>query len=187
MSNFYIRRPECVFIHVPKTGGSTIRRGLFGDLCVGPVFGEIPSEWEGLYKFGFVRHPFDRLVSAFEDFAQKGGFKSSFLDFVDIAFDDTISFNKNRRTLEENIRHHCIPMSHPFNCLQFADYIGRYENYSKDLQWVMEKLGFSLPHLPHLRKTIRKHWQYYFNKDVLLKCYGFYKEDFHKFNYKKPF
>ena len=48
--------------------------------------------------------------------------------FLDIVEDESIAYGARRRTAEEKIRHHTIPQSHPFNCLQFADFVGRFEN-----------------------------------------------------------
>jgi hypothetical protein len=36
MSNFLLRNPDCVFIHIPKTGGSSIRNGLWLSRYEGP-------------------------------------------------------------------------------------------------------------------------------------------------------
>jgi hypothetical protein len=70
MSNFRLKGPDAVFIHIPKTGGTSIRRGAWADNYEGPVFGHIPEEWQSLFKFAFVRHPCDRLISAWKMFAE---------------------------------------------------------------------------------------------------------------------
>jgi hypothetical protein len=52
------------------------------------------------------------------------------------------------------IRHHTIPMSHPYNCLHGADFIGRYENLAEDFTIVADRLGITDP-LPKLNTTKR--------------------------------
>ncbi len=73
MGNFLLKKPECVFIHIPKTAGTSIRKGVWGSNYEGPVFGAIPEEWAGLFRFAFVRHPLQRFVSAYNMFT-KGAF-----------------------------------------------------------------------------------------------------------------
>lgn len=38
MSTFLLKNPDCVFIHIPKTGGSSIRKGVWTG-AIGPRFG----------------------------------------------------------------------------------------------------------------------------------------------------
>jgi hypothetical protein len=52
------------------------------------------------------------------------------------------------------IRHHTIPMSHTYNCLHGADFIGRYENLAEDFTIVADRLGITDP-LPKLN-TIKR-------------------------------
>jgi len=47
MSNFLLRNPDCVLIHIPKTGGTTIRKGICGSNYEGPAFGEFPAPGGG--------------------------------------------------------------------------------------------------------------------------------------------
>ena len=64
---------KLIFIHIQKTGGSTISEILsknFPDICQFKAkhdfaiqgTGEL-CEWKDYYKFAFVRNPWDRLVS----------------------------------------------------------------------------------------------------------------------------
>jgi hypothetical protein len=68
MSVFLLKQPEAVFIHVPKTAGRSIRVGAWQGRYEGPVRGHIPTEWMSYFKFGFSRHPIDRLISNWKMF-----------------------------------------------------------------------------------------------------------------------
>src|ERR1700745_2368355 len=65
--------PECVMVRVPKTGSTSVIDGLLWGVDAAEILiGEFPAQWRSLYSFGFVRNPFDRLVSAFHMFQGYG-------------------------------------------------------------------------------------------------------------------
>ena len=66
MSIFKLKNPDCVLFHIPKTGGTSIRKGVWNKIYDGPVFAAVPEDWGALYKFAFVRHPFDRFISVWK-------------------------------------------------------------------------------------------------------------------------
>ena len=167
MSNFLLRDPNCVLIHIPKTGGSTIREGLWGGRYVGPVFGAIPSEWAGYLKFAFVRNPLDRLVSAWADFSGYRRFSGSIDEFIEVVMDERVIYDERRTTLAERIRHHTIPQTHRFNCLSCADVVGRFEDYEKDLGEVLRRVGFAYGEIPRIRSTGHQCWRFYLTKPKL--------------------
>ena len=70
MSNFLIHNPGCIFIHIPKTAGTSIRMGFFKEEFEGPAFGEIPAHWPSYFSFAFVRNPYDRVIRAWKMFAR---------------------------------------------------------------------------------------------------------------------
>lgn len=163
MSNFLLRQPDCVLIHIPKTGGTSIRKGAWGKRAKGPRFGTIPDEWQGLFKFAFMREPLSRFLSAYRMFTQ--GTRNepdwtmpadarplTLAAFFDIVRDDGIIYDQRRRTFEEKIRHHTIPQTHPFNCLRAADFIGRFEDLAADYALIAAHVGQTEP-LPHMHAT----------------------------------
>ncbi len=186
MSNFLLKDPNCVLIHIPKTGGSSIRHGIWASNYDGPAFAEIPSDWRSFFKFAFVRHPLDRLVSAWADFAQLRNYKGDIEDFVAIVMDETIIYDERRKTMEERIRHHAIPQTHRFNNLQEADFVGRYENYNADLAYILERVGKSVNTVPALRKTNRGHYHDYLKGESLQKIADYYADDFRLLGYERP-
>ncbi|MRX49715.1 hypothetical protein GI374_04475 [Paracoccus sp. S-4012] len=165
MSNFLLKDPDCVFIHIPKTGGTSIRKGAWSRRVQGPRFGHIPPEWDGLFRFAFTREPLDRFLSVWRmftigpegdpDWSLPPDARPLSLDeFFDIVRDDSIIFDERRRTFEEKIRHHAIPQTHPFNCLRQADFIGRFETIAEDYRLIAERVG-QTARLPRLHVTAR--------------------------------
>lgn len=189
MSLFRLRDPDCVLIHIPKTGGTAIRKGSWQGNYDGPEF-SLPDEWQPLFKFAFVRHPFDRLISAWKMFsdgisdgpsAPKATEGLSLVSFCDIVCDESISYEE-RRTASERIRHHAIPQTHPFNALHMADFVGRFETLQEDFDRICAQLEIQKL-LPHRHVTKHDTWQSYMSPDVVERMAVFYAEDFRTLNY----
>lgn len=200
MANFLLVNPDCVFIHIHKTGGTSIRHGVWGGVRpVEPAFGYIPDEWMHLYKFAFVRHPLDRFISAWKMFtdgalaSQRGPGKTAgpsaprrqlpIDEFAAIVFDENILYDERRKTLEERIRHHTIPQTHEFNCLRFADFVGRFESIDADFNIIRDRLNIITP-LPKLNFTVHGHWREYLAGDLLARCVSYYSQDFRELGYE---
>lgn len=194
MGAFLIPDYNCVFIHIPKAAGSTVRNGVFEGKNSRPQFRTIPEEWEGLYAFSFVRNPYDRAVSAWKMFTNgmqksKWGFQRkkklpnyTFLEFLKIATDESIDHD-DRSVLNGKIRHHTIPQVHPYHCIQYADFIGRFENFSDDFAIVAEKIGMKDYSLPHWNKTERASYTTYYDKTTFDIVTNYYKEDLETYGY----
>jgi|GEM_PF-1758837 len=163
MSNFLLKKPHCVLIHIPKTGGTSIRKGVWGKRVQGPKFGHIPQEWAGHFKFAFVRDPLDRFLSVWRmftlgpegdpDWSMPRDHRALSLDdLFDIVRDDSILYDERRKTFEEKIRHHAIPQTHPFNCLREADFVGRFEDIDADFARIAAHVGLTAQ-LPRIHVT----------------------------------
>ena len=193
MSNFLLRDPDCVLIHIPKTAGTSIRKGAWQGRYEGPVHGHLPQEWQSHFRFAFVRHPLDRFISAWKMFTEgthnepgwsmPADARPLSLDaFAQIVFDDSILFDERRRSFEEKIRHHTMPQTHPFYCLQQAEFIGRYEQLSTDFAQVSQRVGLTTP-LPHMHRTQHGDWSEYLSGSLLEHCRTFYREDLQELGY----
>ena len=71
MSPEFSRR-KIIFVHIPKTGGTSISAALFGNASltwghfgVRDFYAELGAEIDDYYKFCVVRNPWDRFVSAY--------------------------------------------------------------------------------------------------------------------------
>lgn len=175
---------KCIFVEVPKTGSTSIR-DVIGypdkphlDIC------QIASTMDGetfdaYFKFGFVRNPWDRIVSLYE---RRQGVelrdKMSFDEFV-----EWCSYSSST----------CVhPSPHRYQLDWFVDsrgevivdFIGRFERLRQDWSFVAEKLGIreSIPHKnqnPH-----KRHYTEYYTKktrDIVAKRFAV---DVEYFNYR---
>jgi len=139
-----------------------------------------------MFKFAFVRHPLDRLVSAWADFYQLRKCHLSFDEFMTIVLDETIIFDERRKTFKEKIRHHTIPQTHQFNCLFVANFIGRFESFEHDILNICSQLSFPMAAIPRLRQTQHSIWSHHLNGPTLSKAIAFYEQDFYKLGYALP-
>lgn len=164
MTNFLLKNPDAVFIHIHKTGGTSIRKGVWKGRQRGQAMGHIPGDWDrSLLRFAFVRDPLSRFLSVWRMFTQgtenypgdvlvRNPSTLTLDEFFDIVRDESIVYDHRRKTNEERIRHHAIPQTHPFNCLREARFVGRYETLAEDFARVARHLRIP-PALPRLNTT----------------------------------
>ena len=141
---------KCMFVHIPKCAGTSVRRSLFGrDGGHRPleIFRTMvpPEMFDRSFKFTFVRNPWDRLVSAFF-FLQKSDLERNqrFARRNLSAYGDFDSFVRQWLT-RKNIWSftHFLPQVH-FICIDKrlgVDFVGFYENLAEDFAAVAKKIN----------------------------------------------
>lgn len=163
MSNFLLTfgPTPIVHIHIPKTGGSSIRGGVGNTngpregvlgfkKYEGPIYGEMPEKWLKYWKFAFVRHPMMRWWSAYRDFKHLRGYAGSPDQFAEetMAQRDPARWN--------SIAHHTQPQTAPELCLKHADDVFYYspDEYNEAVLAVCARAGVEAPKkIPRLRAT----------------------------------
>jgi hypothetical protein len=171
--SIYNHEKKYIFIHVPRTAGTSIAEHV-GGLGHQPIryykefIEDVPGiEWKDIFKFAFVRHPLDRLVSAY--FAKDE--PQTFQDFV---------LDINKRGFQ-NI--HTYPMSY-FLCdngkLE-VDWIGRYENLEQDWSFLCKGLEIERPELQHIHRTHCEPWPNYYTNQLDQIARKLYRKDFELF------
>lgn len=171
MTNFILGNPRLVFVHIPKTAGTSVRKAFGG--VHARFFGHIPNEFRNLPSFSIVREPKARFLSAFRMFKYGNAADNDFYsvgrmpdltitDALDILEDPWIGFDRSEQTLPFNLKHHLIPQTHPFNCLGQVQSILRLENIDRDFAQLASslKLEIDLPKLrvSHGQKQTEDHW-----------------------------
>lgn len=189
---------KCVFIHIPKTGGISVSRSLFGNLGGGHkdvkfykrAFG--PLTYDKYFSFAFVRNPYTRLYSAYS-FLKRGGFDQKDMEFSENIISKYPTFEQfiEEWLSRENIYsyNHFIPQ-YTFLCdgsfKPEVDFIGRFENIEEDFQTIAKQLGVSVQ-LPHHNQTVRKKkpLEEFMTNKLFKKVAKVYSEDFEIFEYSK--
>ena len=184
----HIKEHNIVFIHIPKNGGSSIRRGYFNNNFEKYVGDTFPEKWKNKFKFTFVRNPFDRFISAYKMFTE--GFikdkshmdwdfyqKMTTHEFLKEAIDDKNYFDTS------GIGFHTYPQTHKFNFLDMVDYIGRFETFEDDFKEICGLNNIKYTNLPHWNKTKRDNYKEYYDDELFKKVSEYYYDDLKILNY----
>jgi hypothetical protein len=160
---------KALFIHVPKTAGVSVQHSLFGHVLVRhESFRQFEIAFtrrrlQSLFRFTFVRNPWDRLVSAWT-FLREGGYndqdKAWYARHI-ARFPDFESFVLNWLSRE----HVSASYVHFVPQVDFIrngrgnlemDFVGRFENLAGDFEKVARHLGCTTPLQSHNRPQTRK-------------------------------
>ena len=187
---------KAIFIHIPKTAGTSVGEALFPGVRSTHYRWEhyqsySPERFENYFKFTFVRNPFDRVVSAYF-YLQQGGKSTMPNDrrFWDLHLSPYKSF-------EDFVREglHLSPVRrwghfHPQAAFVASDdgtvqvdFVGRVENLTEDFQFVANKLMIDA-RLEHVNASQRKHYSEYYCPETVKIVRDLYAVDFDLFGYR---
>ena len=196
MPSFLILQPRCVFIHNPKTGGMALRNAIMEEgNFEGPITGPLPQQWQQEFSFGFVRNPFDRLVSAWKMFSlgvEDTGWRvpldlqpgMDLSTFIQIAFDESIAFGMGTREGKVRIRNHTLPQTHEFYSIEQATFVGRFESFDQDVASILKQLGLPEQTLSPRHVSERGPYQDYFTDETRRLAEEYYAKDLEVFGYE---
>lgn len=144
---------KCVFVPIPRTGGTSISHSLFGN-----EFGHPPlyhfyaydkRRTEDYFKFAFVRNPWDRLVSTF--FFLKAGARGGRAlawsrEYISVfnEFNDFVLALRRARFRNNVVSFALFRPQWEFICLNgelSTNFCGRFETLSIDFHHVCTRLG----------------------------------------------
>ena len=178
-------RYQFLFVHIAKTGGTSVRRalnryrwrdpyylpqwlaskmsGLTGHSvgiklprhCKAITAQEmLPREvYEGLFKFAFVRNPWDLQVSSYHHIQRerpqlmKEG--ESFSEFLRRKLDPERPWQYHLDTSIIPQRHYLVDLEGT----EIVDFVGRYESLQQDFNTCCERIGLPAIELPHHRQA----------------------------------
>lgn len=178
---------QLVFIHIPKTAGSSIIEALFPELK--GQWGRyrshyLPQEyttelWVNYFTFCFIRNPWDRMVSLYHYWKWCNSYTNH--DQAFISFEEfCLSFPKAMA----NTRHRYRQIDFISRNGQKVDFIGKFENLEDDFKFICNKFSFSAS-LNHLIPSKRnKDYQSYYNRATRDFISSYFSEDIQLGNYK---
>lgn len=170
----YPDRYRCIFIHIPKNGGTSIAQSLFGLRCTHHDYQRYERvnrrKFLSYFKFCFVRNPWDRLVSGFFYLRFGAGVENRTGSEQQIVkYNDFHSFVIDWLT-EDNIRSslHFQPQ-YSFICdgsnrVQM-DFVGRMKNIAADFKTIREHLKIEAD-LQRLNMSEHRHYGEYYTAEL---------------------
>ncbi len=186
---------KAIFIHVHRTGGNSIRNLLWQkagkELEEVTAHGNFRSpenqllfQYKDYLKFGFVRNPWDRLLSWYalsqkvqnKPIAQRSKHFEKYLHslLVDgVGMDDYFHANQ-------------LDFFSDKNGDPLVDQIGRYEQYEKDLKKIFQAIGLSIDQIPRVNETKRTTRDYtsFYTEDGRYLVEKYCKKDIEYFGYQ---
>ena len=184
-----IQEPKTIFIHIPKTAGTSVesvfkpyvRLNNLVDrhATVHEIKNKLPGVYKDYNKFTIVRNPYERMVSFYFYLKE---YNELFRAKWDISF---IEWLNNPEKVEIPFNSDWIEKLGYFkNQEEWIDdtvTVIKYENLNKEINDFFNKEI----NLPLKNNTKHKNYKTYYNKQSFDIVYNRYKKDFEKFNYKK--
>ena len=192
---------KIIFIHIPKTAGSSIEHllrdeGKYELDFIGVRNGRSTHHYMGIelkmilkelyptyYKFSFVRNPYDRLISEYfwcriNNVGNK--FNKTFDEFLDYV-EDVIKNKKFFKPIEND---HFIPQYSFlfFNKKLLVNNIFKYEDLENVTPLIKKRLKIKTV-LQHLNKSVKN--EITLTQEQKDRIYNLYQIDFQTFNYDK--
>ena len=211
-------RHNFLFVHIAKTGGTSVRAALrryrwsgrYGPaLFVASMISQatrprhrlgvkfprhakviaaqemLPAEvFDALFKFVFVRNPWDLQVSSWHHIAREkphviAGVQT-FADFLRLKFDPERPYDYMLDISRELQSDYIVDLHG--NTL--VDYIGRYENLQRDFDTVCARIGIPRVRLPHERRAFdRDDYRRYYDDDTHALVAEHYAPDIERLGY----
>lgn len=199
---------KCIYIHIPKTAGTSIENALLGQ-SENPVERGITDHktaayykrkhgplFEKYFVFSIVRNPWDRIYSIFSYYTN-GGNQRDDLNIVRSIPDSFKGFC--RKYLRNNRRLYFFGKPILWPQYRFLlvkkylffpswknspiDYVGRFEKLEEDFNYIADRI--KLPYrLPHVRRNQHDHYAGKYDSETISMVSAIYQKDIEMWGYE---
>ena len=178
---------DFVFIHINKTGGSSVEKALnlpFEHKTAREKIAEIGREsWNKKLSFTVVRNPFDKVVSHYHyriktNQTQLGDKPIGFTEWVELAYKDKNPAYHDKPKM-------FMPQTEWINDENGAVVVNEiiyFENLTGDFNNVLQKIGKNTS-LPHVKKSNHKNYKQYYDQATIDIVAAHFAQDLEMFNY----
>jgi len=202
-------RHRCIFVHIPKTGGTSLENLIWppsiprsvDDLWLGFVdayhnkvqtgglqhlfASQIRTEvgvrvFDSYFRFSFVRNPWDRAVSQYTYMERRPDLRE-FLGMRQGA-----SMKEYLQLIGRRLH---VQWEKQVRFLQadsgelLVNFIGRFESFESSARSVIARLGIGLGEIPHENAGVRGPYQTYYDEEAREMVAALYAEDIRAFGY----
>lgn len=184
------KRNGRTFIHIPKCGGTSVKRAMQLDLINHPLLSDmlhagLPRE---TIIVSIVRNPFDRLVSAYEHTKKGNRLNCAFKSLVLDNYSDFESFVLEWLTVENSQKWiHFLPQSEFLETgeAEIPKHIFKLETIDSHWAEIQNIFHINTP-LPKENTSFKKSIaEYYKNPQVVERVIAVYSADFENFGYEE--
>jgi hypothetical protein len=205
---------KCIFIHFPRTAGSSIEKFLMKtDDIYGPKTSVYSGKdntkkmvvenhhtsaadyikqngneiWEEYFTFSFVRNPWDWFVSNF--FWDLFQYERAKAENRPIKYRRNFIVNECGSDFTTYVkkgaeRPDWFVFTQVSDFIGKPDFIGRFENLEKDVKFICNRLGVKYENFPFENKMNRTKYTDYYDNETANIVYNLFKKDIENFNYK---
>ena len=131
--------------------------------------------YDSYYKFGFVRNPWARAISAYKYAVKWHQSRDSYNQYPEFA-----TFKRWILSIKRPFHKYGEQYAYVKGC----DFIGKLENIQRDFDIVCDKIGIPRQQLPHKNKTNHKHYTEYYDDETKEIVAEKYAKDIEYFGYE---
>jgi len=141
------------------------------------------DDWDKMFKFSFVRNPWDKVVSHYHyriktNQTNLGTSLISFKEWVTKSYGNQDSF------YYDNVKMF-MPQTDWISDSEgniMVDFVGRFEHINADFKIVCQRLKIQ-GDLPHLNVSSHQHYSHYYDDETKLIIKDWFQKDIENFNY----
>ena len=175
-----------IWIRTPKCAGTSIRNILKNKSIKIVMNGAVEEckkntiNFDEVFKFAFVRNPFDRFISSYIYCKKKKWFNGNLNQFAKTKFSDMGNY---ARVHSHPLTTH-LSLNSMYIEIDYLNFIGKVENLQHDFNIICDKIG--IPHQQLTRKNVTKHKHYteYYDDETRSIVAEKYAKDIEYFGYK---
>lgn len=199
---FSNNKSDFLFIHIPKTAGTSIANALGirpAHIPASRFYAADRNKFDASYKIAFVRNPWIRLSSAYNYLRSSVELKSNAPDILWArenlerfeSFEEFVHFINDPQKAKIILNYiHFRPqmdwISMPGQKKHMMDTLGKFENLEQDVKTLFDHLKIFSP-LEHTRKPVAKHVTPTLTSDMIKIVEKIYEHDIRALEYENEY